>query len=346
MQPAMKKTLTNARKAPTTLHRDGPPPPPWPSFKGTSQFVGTSPSGAVNVFVDPSLDPAAQQNAQDLVNDADRVVAANNAIFGTPGGPVDVIVFALGGATDGTGGADHGGCDYTIGAAIEACAAFGNSARVSALFEAELSECSMGGNLCGQNTGEALSRWCAATIGNNALSDFATAPTWVQDGMPDFVNQTDPTDQNPDSTGCGMAFISWLMSQGHTLAEIAPAMVSLGDGGTFAELYNQLTGDQASNAWPKFLAAVQALPGGVTNDDPFAGAAGAGPEVTAARSQIDPHEVALAGTIFSAILSDIKAGKTADQIVATVRAHLGSSPRGKQAGTACRLGSRRLRLPH
>jgi hypothetical protein len=102
--------------------------------------------------------------------------------------PACVIVFALGGQTDGTGGADHLGCDFQTGAAIEVCAAFGNSARVSALFEAELSECSMGGNLCGVSTGEALSRWCAAVVGGNALSDFATAPRWAQDGMPNFVS--------------------------------------------------------------------------------------------------------------------------------------------------------------
>ena len=84
------------------------------------------------------------------------------------GGPVSVIIFALGGATDGSGGVDHGGCDYTTGAAIEVCASFGNSARVSALFEAALSECSMGGNLCGISTGEALSRWCAEVISNTS----------------------------------------------------------------------------------------------------------------------------------------------------------------------------------
>jgi hypothetical protein len=116
-------------------------------------------------------------------NWADRVVAANDRIFGTTGGPVSIIIFALGGQTDGTGGADHNSCDYVTGNAIEVCASFGNSARVSALFEAELSECSKGGNLCGVSTGEALSCWCAAVIGNNALADFATAPQWAQDGM-------------------------------------------------------------------------------------------------------------------------------------------------------------------
>src|SRR5882762_2012313 len=181
--------------------RAAPTPPQWPSFTGTAQFVGTTASGRVTVYVDPTTGQPGLQNAQDLLNDADRVVSANDQLFGTTGGPVSVVVFALDGATDGSGGADHMGCDYTTGAAIEVCASYGNSARVSALFEAELSECSMGGNLCGVSTGEALSRWCAAVVGGNALSDFATAPQWAQDGMPNYVDQTAPTDQDADSTG-------------------------------------------------------------------------------------------------------------------------------------------------
>jgi hypothetical protein len=246
-----------------------PSVPQWPSYQGTSQLVGTSPSGNCTVYVDPTLGAPALQNAQDLVNDADRVIAANDAIFGTTGGAVDVIIFALNGATDGTGGADHATCDYVNGGAIEVCASFGNSARVSALFEAELSECSMSGNLCGVSTGEALSRWCAAQIGNNALSDFASAPTWYSDGMPNFVDQTDPTDQNYDSTGCGMAFISWLMSQGSSLSQIAQGLVVLTSNGTFAQLYANLTGNDAGTAWSSFQTAVQNLPNGVTSDDPF-----------------------------------------------------------------------------
>jgi hypothetical protein len=59
------------------------------------------------------------------------------------------------------------------------------------------------------------------------------------------------------------------MSQGHGLDQIAQTMVSLGDTGTLSELYSHLISDAASNAWPAFLAAVEALPNGVTNDDPF-----------------------------------------------------------------------------
>lgn len=258
-----------SEKKSAAIRGEAPAAPQWPSYTGEAQFVGTSPSGRVTVYVDPTLGPAGLGNAQDLVNDADRVVNANDGIFGTTGGPVTVIVFALGGQTDGTGGADHMGCDYTTGNAIEADACFGNSARVSALFEAELSECSMNGNLCGESTGEALSRWCAAVISNNAMADFATAPQWYSDGMPDYVNNTDNTDQGADSTGCGMAFISWLMSLGYPLNQIAPQMVSLGDSATLAQLYGKLTSDSASNAWPKFQTAIQGLPNGVTSDDPF-----------------------------------------------------------------------------
>jgi hypothetical protein len=236
--------------------------------------VGTS-TGGVTVYVDPTLGAQALQNARDLLAAADGVVQKNNAIFAISGGAVDVIVFALGGRTDGTGGADHNGCDFTTGNAIEVDAAYGSAARVTALFAAELSECAMNGRLCGLSTGEALSRWCAAVVGANALSDFATAPQWAQDGTPNWVDQTDQTDQDADSTGCGMAFLSWLISQGHKLSQVAQAMVKLGDAGTLAGLYAALTGDAAANAWPKFSAAVAALSGGVTSDDPWGALASA-----------------------------------------------------------------------
>lgn len=242
--------------------------PAWPSYTGTAQLVGTSSTG-VTVYVDPSLGAQALQNAQDLLAGADHVVQQNNSIFGITGGAVDVIVFALNGQTDGTGGADHDGCDFVSGKAIEVDASYGNGTRVIALFEAELSECAMNGRLCGLSTGEALSRWCAAVVGNNALADFATAPQWAQDGMANWVDQTAQTDQDADSTGCGMAFLSWLLSQGHSLSQSAQAMVRLGDSGTLAELYAQLTGQPAGDAWSAFSVAVRALPGGVTTDDPF-----------------------------------------------------------------------------
>jgi hypothetical protein len=266
-QPLRPPRRRRVRAAPATG-------PAWPSYTGSAELVGTSASG-VTVYVDPSLGQPGLQNARDLLAAADRVVQENNAIFAITGGAVDVIVFALNGQTDGTGGADHDGCDFTTGNAIEVDASFGNSTRVVALFEAELSECAMNGRLCGYSTGEALSRWCAAVVGSNALADFATAPQWAQDGMPDWVDQSEHTDQDPDSIGCGMAFLSWLLAQGHSLSQVAQAMVALGDDGTLAQLYARLTGAPAQGAWEAFIAAVRALPQGVTSDDPFGALAAA-----------------------------------------------------------------------
>src|SRR5271170_5724084 len=68
------------------------------------------------------------------------------------------------------------------------------------------------------------SREAVQTTEASSLADFATAPGWAQNGMPNWVDQTKPTDQDGDSTGCGMAFISWLISMGHPLSRIAPEL--------------------------------------------------------------------------------------------------------------------------
>jgi hypothetical protein len=246
-------------------------PPAWPTFTADVIYVGSSPEAGIAVYSDPTLGEAGLRNAKDLIADADRVVLANESIFADVAGIVDVLVYAISGATDGTGGADHSACNYEDGGAIEVCAAFGDPAMVSALFEAELSECSMNGRLCGLSTGEALSRWCAmSVVPPGTLDGFATGPAWDKAGRPDFVNQTDPTDQNPVSTGCGMVFLSWLQGVHQIgLPEIAQEMVRLGDGGTLAALYANLIGDTATNAWPAFSAAVADLPNGVQSDNPF-----------------------------------------------------------------------------
>lgn len=247
----------------------GQVPPVWPSYTGESQFVGKTSDG-ITVWVDPTLQSAGLDNASALLADADRIVDINDTIFGLTlplPAPVNVIVFAIGGATDGTGGADHMACGFSQGGNIEVCASFGANDRVSSLFMAELSECAMGGNLCGLSTGEALSRWCAMVVANNALGDFASAPSWWAAGMPDYVTKIDPTDQDQLSIGCGMAFISWLLSEGASLMTIAKAMVKLGDAGTFAALYEEVGLGKATDAWGNFMSALNGKV--VSSDDPF-----------------------------------------------------------------------------
>jgi hypothetical protein len=246
----------------------------WPSFTGQATLVGTSADGGTTVYYDSSLGAAGLANAQALVSDAARINALDDGFFGVKGGPTNVIIFALGGATDGTGGADHASCSFSTGANIEVCAAFGKDARCSALYEAERSECQMRNNLCGLSTGEALSRLCAEygifPSGPNPLADFASTPSWVQAGYPNWVDKTQPSDGDYPSIGAGMAFLSWLRAQKFTIAQIAQAMVSLGDSGTLSQLYSKLTGHVGS-PWSTFLAAAKALPA-IKDDDPFAGA--------------------------------------------------------------------------
>jgi hypothetical protein len=45
--------------------------------------------------------------------------------------------------------------------------------------------------------------------------------------------------------------------------------VKLGDSGTLAQLYGDLTSNPASQTWTAFEAAVKGLAKGVTSDDPF-----------------------------------------------------------------------------
>jgi hypothetical protein len=171
-----------------------------------------------------------------------------------------------------------------------------------------------------------------------------TAPTWAQNGMPDFVNGTDPTDRNAVSTGCGMAFISWLPSQRFGLDKIAQGMVAPGDAGTLAQLHADVSGSAASQAWPTFRTAVRQVPGGITNDDPFGAA-----RQPARLTPLTPAMAGLAGRVFAAILADLSAGNPAHQTVTNVHAILASAPGTKVSGPAparmCSTSSHRLLPP-
>jgi hypothetical protein len=51
-----------------------PQPPQWLNFRGTSQFVGTSASGNVTVFVDAAIASQGVQNARDLLRSSDKTL--------------------------------------------------------------------------------------------------------------------------------------------------------------------------------------------------------------------------------------------------------------------------------
>ena len=130
-----------------------------------------------------------------------------------------------------------------------------------------------------------------------------------------------------------------MISQGHGLEKIAPAMVNLGDSGTLADLYATLTGDSASNAWPKFQDAVKNLPGGIKNDDPFGGLSKP-PQMT----HLAPRTAELVGRIFATVVADIAAGRSPDEMMANLRAAM--LPAGRRHTPAvCQPKSKRLLPP-
>jgi hypothetical protein len=120
-------------------------------------------------------------------------------------------------------------------------------------------------------------------------------------------------------------------------------MVSFEEAGTLAQVYATLTGDSPSNAWPNFIAAVQQLPNGVPNDDPFGGVT-----QPAQLAHLAPWTVEMAGKVFATILADIAAGKQPHQIVAGVRAAMVNAPKAKVsigAPAVCSTRSHRLVTP-
>jgi hypothetical protein len=240
-------------------------------FDFPSQFVGTTPDGNVTVYYDPSLGQAGSDLAQQIFALVDITYADCQAFFDVPGQPVNVIIAAVNGATDGTGGAYHYGCNFNPGDDLYCDAAFGNPELTNGLIAAELTESFMGaqnqGWDCGGSNGEALSRFLAELLSggpDGALTAFATGPAWDQDGRPDWIDATEPTDQNPVSIGCGLVYLYWMLSKGFTAAQITQAGCS---DGTLASNYTALTG--ATTAWADFMAAVNGLSGPITSDNPW-----------------------------------------------------------------------------
>ena len=78
--------------------------------------------------------------------------------------------------------------------------------------------------------------------------------------------------------------------------------------------------------------AVNALPNGVTSDDPF-GAAGQAPGVAGAEALA----LAQAAKGLSSLLADIAAGKSEHEILAGIRAMIAASPGQKARGKSKRL---------
>ncbi|MDQ6948980.1 MAG: hypothetical protein M3256_22650, partial [Actinomycetota bacterium] len=176
----------------------------------------------------------------------------------------------------GRNGASHANCAATA----LLCDSFnGTDADLErTLVVAEADEVFMGnqgkGWDCGASNGEALSRILAAEIYPAQLTPpglgitFATATRWLDSERSDWVNNTEPTDRNFVSIGCGTLFINWLRFQlGYGLDQIVQA-----GGSTLAQNFQTVTGE--ADGWTGFKELldwyfVAGTPSGLTDDNPF-----------------------------------------------------------------------------
>lgn len=229
-------------------------------------------TGKITVDYDPSLGTQGKTLATDLLNVVAAPFQQMQEIFGIAGGNITVVVAPLSGNNDGSGGAYHYGCDFTSGGVLYVDATFANTSQNPldlevGLYIAELSEAFMGtqnkGWGCGYSNGEALSRFCAENAPPGVMPSWGiTLPSWVQAGYPDWVSQTETTDRDYVSIGCGIAYLYWMRQQGFSISQIVQAA-----GNTLADNYKTLTGK--TTAYQDLVAAVKGLNTTITIDNPF-----------------------------------------------------------------------------
>jgi hypothetical protein len=240
-------------------------------FDVSVTHIGDTPH--VKVYIDQALDHSrATSLANALLNRVEAAYVQNAGYFSSQlqQKQVDLVIAKASDDSDGSGGAYHWGCDLTSGGILYCDADFSDAVTTLGLFIAELDEAFQGdpsnpnqGWGCGYSNGEAHSRVAAflASGGpHGSLAGYTTGPSWDQAGRPDFVTTTEQTDRNSVSTGCGMIFIDWLFSLGHSFSQITQAAAD-----NLAGTYEELTGK--TTAWNDFVAALANVQ--ITDDDPF-----------------------------------------------------------------------------
>jgi hypothetical protein len=151
-------------------------------------------------------------------------------------------------------GSNDGNKQITIDIGASADSGLGREVLV-----AEVIEIFMGaqnrGWASGKSNGEALSQVSGFTIVPSRATSFSGPPTWLDNNnsaRPDFVSQTDTTDKNAVSYGCGVLFLYYLGSQlGFTMRAIVQ-----GAADTLEGVYHNLTQD--SHAFAAFSALLAA----------------------------------------------------------------------------------------
>jgi hypothetical protein len=185
----------------------------------------------------------------------------------------NIIIAALDPSGQGQGGAYHYGCgagDLYIDAKTNPSVDTYYSSFLVVAEEVEVFSANQAGAPwnCGYSNGEGLSRVLATELYPWELNGYTSAAAWLDNGRPDFVNNTDPTDTNYISIGCSVLFLNYLRYQeDFTWAEIIAA-----GGATLEATYQSLTGQ--SDGWTPFSNLLAQYfpvgqPSGLTTDNPF-----------------------------------------------------------------------------
>ena len=236
---------------------------------GKSRWIGSD-GKPIEVWYDPASRGGKALAEDILQNRIDDMMKWLDDAFGVHGGSGNVIVIP------GNGGAYHYGCDFLSGRdwyeddmGLHGPTTDNNGGMVVGLVMAEVSESYMGAQGkswdCGGSGGEALSRICAEAasggIAGAMSGGFSARSSW--DGA-DWISRDQGSDQHYPSIGCGMLYLDWMRSLGHTLQQIIRAG---SPGRTLAGNYHLVAGKPAAAAWPDFKAAVAAVD--VTATNPF-----------------------------------------------------------------------------
>ena len=232
------------------------------------------------VYADPGLGADGVTIAKGVLDLCERDFTTIKGYFGgikPPNLPLSVVIVdltnsktgACGGTAPVGGGAYHCGCD----AVLIYCdvkrtpkpdpqfTEFLNVAEFVEVFEAAQNK----GWDCSASNGEGLSRVLATVLYPDEVTG---ADAWLDGGRPDWVNRTNPSDNNDISNGCSVLFLNYLRYQlGHPWNMIVQAAAP-----TLAGTYSKLTGD-TRDPFPTFKAlldlAFPSNPSGLTADNPF-----------------------------------------------------------------------------
>jgi len=223
------------------------------------------------VFYDSALGSAGASAADTVLGKCEADFNTLRGWFSntTPGSlPFNVYI------TTATNGASHASCSSTtlyLGA--KSTNPINNAFVLQLLIaeEDEVFEAAFGhGWDCGASNGEGLSRVLANDLYPGAEPlNFVSSASWLDaPGRPDWINNTEGTDQDYVSIGCAVLFLNWMRFQlGYSWTQI----IAAGDS-TLAKTYQNLTGQ--TDGYALFMALMdrtypRGTPSGLTTDNPF-----------------------------------------------------------------------------